>query len=122
MTDPAIERTISIDSNDTGHGTLSASVKDHPGLMPIKISREGYNLHLRWSEWEEVRDHIEYCSTMMRLEPDAPEYTVCGAMPGLVPYDALPCILEAGHGDLAAVEPDEPIGTAHHFDRLGRSW
>jgi hypothetical protein len=117
MSDP-IERQITINRTDTGHGPVSACVNDALELMPIRLESNGYEIWLRWSEWDEIRDHIEYCSPMTRPEaadPDAvqsDEYEVCNASPDLVLGDAPPCVLERGHA----------TNGVHHCDRLGRRW
>jgi hypothetical protein len=130
MSNP-IERQITINRTDQGHGPVSACVvTDAAGLMPIRLESNGYEIWLRWSEWDEIRDHIEYCSPMARgegaIDPDSVQtntpgvearwypYAACKAMPGLVPYDYEPleCVLERGHGE----------DGVDHCDRLGRRW
>ena len=126
----AIERILRINRADVGHGRLTVRVTDAPGVMPIMLSAEPPEgdepaVYLRWSEWDEVRDHIELCATMARPEPADPTpnrldtpgmpdsvnaYALCGAGPGLVPYEPLPCVLERGH--------DAQV----HIDRQGRTW
>jgi hypothetical protein len=114
MSDP-IERQITINRTDQGHGPVSACVNDAPGLMPIRLESNGYEIWLRWSEWDEIRDHVEHSAMIARPENLDNEYEVCNAGPGLVPYDAMPCILERGHSE-------DLGGSAHHSDRLGRRW
>lgn len=114
-------RSLVVGVPDIGHDDLTVDVNEGTnGLMPIRIMRKDDVVHLRWSEWEKVRDHVEYCATMMKPEPveitqSGDPWEACGASPGLVPYEGLPCILERGHGD--------PLhGDPHHVDRRGRRW
>lgn len=109
-------RRLSI-ADDTG--VLSVDVTDAYGLKPIVFHRSGLNVHLTWSEWAEVSDHVEYCRGIRpelaeeAVEPANPNaYALCGAGPEWrVSYDSLPCVLERGH-------PDD----VRHCDRLGRRW
>lgn len=111
-------RRLSI-ADDTG--VLSADVTDAYGLKPIVFHRNGQNVHLTWSEWAEVSDHVEYCRGIRPIIADEEEaYPLCGVGPGPVPYQALPCVLERGHG-LGDGNPDQ-IGLTAHCDRLGRRW
>lgn len=119
MSDPTVTREIQIDSPDTGHGVLLARVitSGGHGLMPILIARGGYEIHLRWSEWAEVRDHIAGCELIASPDgaTDTSEYELCNAIQG--PFGApLPCILERGHDD------DATDDATQHSDRLGRRW
>lgn len=116
---PYLEKTVRLTDAGNGHKPLSATVTDAYGAMPIRITRGEHTVHLRWSEWDEIRDHIELAMPGMKPEPTAAaaEYTVCGDTPDQVPYDALPCILEEGH-DTSTTNS----APSHHSDRRGRRW
>lgn len=111
MNDEFIVKTVELHNANSGHKPVEVNVNDRYAAMPIRIARGDQAVQLRWSEWDEVRDHVE--TAMPSMKPDDDDvYAVCNALPGLVPYVGLPCILEDGH------DSTYPL----HIDRRGRSW
>ena len=117
MTD-AIERIIRIHRTDQGHEVLTAIVTDAYGLMPVRVAVGGeHTIHMTWSEWGEVRDHVDACKPATWDAIDAAEPT--DACPYRVDEDEAtgdpggPCVLQAGH---------EPRTRLTHFTRSGYSF
>lgn len=118
---PVTTRSIAVHDPNNGHSELSVDVTDAYGLMPVVFHRNGYDIHLSWSEWGEISDHVEYCRGRWP-EPDEEEtapadwtYEPCGAMDLGGPETPLPCVLISSH-EVAA------NATHNHCDRLGRRW
>lgn len=128
MNDLLITRTIKL-KHPSDEGTTHVEVRDFgasprsPIPVPILIqfapagSEPGRAIGLRWSEWDEVRDHIEHCANISRPDPVSTTlpYVACGETPGNA---AGPCVLVDGHRD--GVEPEND--GYDHVSMTGYRW
>ena len=125
MSDP-IERILRVHRSERGHGVLTATVADESGLMPIRLTVAAIagieqSVHMTWSDWAEVRDHVEGCRPpaveLNVPNPDGPgpSYVGCGE-PHHQGTDAPRCVLAMGH----LLIP----GSVHkaHVDMYGERW
>jgi hypothetical protein len=120
MSDP-IERIIRVHRTDRGHPVLTATVTDTGGLMPIRLTAGiGQSVHMTWSDWAEVCDHVEGCRPRALEvnvpDPDGPgsSYVECGE-PHHQGTDAPRCVLAMGHLLI-------PGRDKAHVDMYGERW
>jgi hypothetical protein len=111
------DRTITIQREDAGMFSVTATVTTQPDSLPIMLTGGNINgqLYLSWSEWDEVVEHVSHVSHLRTQNAPDPadedtSYRMCGRPHPT--HREFGCVLHTDHRDM----------TIDHCDPYGHRW